>query len=99
MNYQLRSGDLAYFDSFAGLVACRVQRITGISGVASTAQTVRFRITAGRNKAYKRGEIMETSALHVVPRKAVHRVGCFFRVCRYQVECDSLPKTQSIPGS
>jgi hypothetical protein len=41
MNYQLRSGDLAYYDSFAGLIACRVQRITGTSGVAST-QRKRF---------------------------------------------------------
>ncbi len=85
----LKSGDLAYFDSFAGLIACRVQTITGTSGVASTAQTIRFRITSAGNNAYKRGEIMETSGLHVVPRNAVHRVGYFFRIRGYQVECDN----------
>ncbi len=88
MNHVLKSGDLAYFDSFAGLVACRVQTITGTSGVASTAQTVRFRITAAGNKTSNRGEILETSALHVCPRNAVHRVGLFFKIRCYQVQCD-----------
>jgi hypothetical protein len=88
MEHLLKSGDLAYFDSFAGLVACRVQRITGTSGIASTAQTVRFRITASGNGTYKHGEILETHGLHVCPRPAVHRIGYFFHINRYQVECD-----------
>jgi hypothetical protein len=89
MTHLLKSGDLAYFDSFSGLVACRVQRITGTSGPASTAQTVRFRITASGNKAYKHGDILETHGLHVVPRNAVHRIGYFFRIRVYQVQCDT----------
>ena len=71
----LRTGDLAYFDSFWGLIPCKVLRIEGLSGVANSAQTVTCQITSSNRQsmyaAYKRGEIMVTSALHVVPRKAV----------------------------
>ena len=66
----LKVGDLAYWDSFAGLVPCKVMSIEGTSGIASTAQRVEFTLTAAR-KPYKRGELQEASALHVVPRKSV----------------------------
>jgi len=68
----LKAGALAYFDSFVGLVPCKVLSIKGESGRANSAQEVTFKITASRGP-YKRGEIMRRSALWVVPRGAVRR--------------------------
>lgn len=39
-NKTLKIGDTAYYDSFNRLIPCRVQDITGTSGIASTAQRV-----------------------------------------------------------
>jgi len=69
---KLSQGCLAYFDSASGLVPCRVLRILGRSGIASTAQIVFVLLTASR-KGYSRGETIKTDGLHVVPRKAVDR--------------------------
>lgn len=77
----LKIGDLAYFDSFSGMIPCKVLGITGRSGIASTAQVVAFKLTACRG-AYKAGEQLECSGLHVVPRKAVRGN----RIRAYQVE-------------
>lgn len=68
--HTLRVGDLAYFDCFAGLLPCKVLAITGPSGLASSSQTVQFRLTASRG-AYRRGECLDTSGLHVCPRSAI----------------------------
>jgi len=68
----LSQGCLAYFGSASGLVPCKVLRILGRSGVASTAQIVFLLLTASR-EGYTRGETMKTDGLHVVPRKAAHR--------------------------
>ena len=81
----LTIGSLAYLDSFAGLVPCKVTAITGRSGFASSAQSVTLLLTANRG-AYRKGESIETNGLHAVPRKAVHgKYGDRIRV--YQVEC------------
>lgn len=74
----LRTGDLAYFDTFSGLIPCKVLGITGASGRASSSQTVRFKLTASRG-AYRRGEYLESDGLHVIPRKSVHgnRISCY----------------------
>lgn len=67
----LTLGSKAYFDSFNGLIPCRVTDIRGLNGLASTSQTVTVELTANR-AAYRRGETVKTSGLHVVPRNAVH---------------------------
>ncbi len=79
----LRSGDLAYFDSFAGLIPCKVLAITGQSGNAGSMQDVKIKLTSDRG-AYKRGEVLDYWGLHVCPRGAVHgnRIRC------YRVEVD-----------
>jgi len=69
MTLSLTTGCLAYFDSFAGLVPCWITSITGPTGTPSTAQRVTVKFTAKRGP-YKRGEILETSGLHVCPRSA-----------------------------
>jgi hypothetical protein len=66
---ELTIGCLAYFDSFAGLVPCWIMSITGPPGTPSTEQRVTVKFTAKRGP-YKRGEIYETSGLHVCPRGA-----------------------------
>lgn len=65
----LRVGELAFLDSFAGLVPCRVLAI----GDASEAlRSVRVKVTATRG-AYRRGEEVESNVLNVCPREAVRR--------------------------
>lgn len=71
-NMTLKVGDLAYFDTFAGMITCRVMSITGTSGHPSTGQTVKAQLTAERG-AWKPGEVIETSGLHVCPRPAYRR--------------------------
>ena len=69
MALSLTTGCLAYFDSFAGLVPCWIMSIAGPLGTPSTAQRVTVKFTAKRGP-YKRGEIHETSGLHILPRGA-----------------------------
>lgn len=62
---------LAYFDSFAGLVPCRL--------VAIGQGHARIVVTAPRGgrqtllAAYKRGQVVDTTWRKVVPRNAVYR--------------------------
>lgn len=72
----LKIDSLAFYDTFSGLIPCKV---TGIetprdkSGtLASSQDAVSIVLTASR-AAYHKGERFTVSALHVVPRKAIHR--------------------------
>ena len=68
----LKTGCLAYFDSFAGLVPCKVESVQReANGLIHTVR-VQVRFTATRG-AYKRGESHTESALWVFPRGAVYR--------------------------
>jgi hypothetical protein len=60
---------LAYFDSFAGLVPCRLLAVGDFSDSGSLA---RIRITAARGP-YRRGDLETVSLRRVVPRAAVYR--------------------------
>ena len=82
----LKAGALAYFDSFVGLVPCKVLSIKGESGRANSAQEVTFKITASRGP-YKRGEIMRRSALWVAPRDAIKWSKYGVSIRPYSVEC------------
>ena len=82
---QLQIGDKAYYDSLRGLIACKVIDIRGTDGMASTAQTVTLKVT-GKHRLYSRGEFIETSGLHAVPRKAVHIRDGSFRIRAYSVK-------------
>lgn len=90
----LRTGDLAYYDSFAGMIPCKVTAITGTSGIASTAQRVTLTVTASQanccgRSAYKRGEQIETNGIHAVPRKAHYHGSCGIgRIRAYTVTAD-----------
>lgn len=82
---ELRSGCLAYLDSFAGLVPCRVLSIGPGSLVM---QSVRVEITA-KHGPYHKGETVETNGLHAVPRKAVYCRGGHYKIRHYDVIADS----------
>ena len=70
-NITLKSGDLAYYDSFSGLLPCKVLKIEGESGTPSTRQECYLRLTKTVG-AYKKGEIIASSGLHAVARRAVY---------------------------
>ena len=80
----LRTGDLAYYNSFSGLIPCKVTKITGPFGFAGSEQNVTFTLTANRGP-YRRGESLTQWALHVVPRKSVRVTGGQYRIRCYQV--------------
>lgn len=81
----LRKDCLAFYDSSAGLVPCKVNQIDGTSGVASTAQRVTVTLTATRG-GYMTGERITTSGLHVVPRLAVTYSNGVAKIKSYTVE-------------
>lgn len=87
----LTKGSKAYYDTFAGLIPCKVLSITGESGIPSSRQSVRFRITTGKFEryGYKRGEVIETWSLHVPPREAIRFKDYSARIGHYDVEVDA----------
>ena len=69
----LTVGCKAYFDSFKGLIPGIVTHIKGPNGMASVSQTVIIRLSASRpGSGYKRGDLITSNGLHVIPRKSVH---------------------------
>lgn len=86
----LKTGDLAYFDCFAGLIPCKVTSIVGLSGPCGSNQNVTVILTAARG-AYRKGESLTSWGLHIVPRKAVRALrsrNCSPRILPYNVQCD-----------
>lgn len=73
----LRPGCLAYIDSFAGLVPCKV--------LAIGTERVRVNITATRG-AYKRGTDSEHARSVIIPRGAVYVRGGQYRIAAYSIE-------------
>jgi len=55
--------ELAYFDSFSGMIPCKVINISN--------DKITVKLTGTRG-AYKRGEILTFNTLHIVPRESVH---------------------------
>jgi len=81
----LKTGSKAYWDSFTGLVPASIVSIQGVSGLASTAQIVVLELTGTRG-AYRKGERVETSGLHAVPRASVRFRKHGTRILSYRVE-------------
>ena len=71
-------GTLAFFDSFGGLIPCKVQSIKDSIPVdhalrgRSSFCTIRAKVTATRG-AYLKGDEIESTALHIVPRSHASR--------------------------
>lgn len=64
-------GDLAYIDSFLGLIPCKV--------IAVNNEKLTVKITATR-KAYKRGEILEKPHSYVIPRDCIYTINGIYRI-------------------
>lgn len=66
-----RAGELAYYDTFSGLIPCKVIEVI-LWGSGKTIQSgkVKIKLTADR-QAYKRGEILEVTADNVIPRNHI----------------------------
>ena len=58
---------LAYIDSFAGLVPCKVTRIEHDAGL----NYVTVKVTARSNRAYRAGQELTMSGRAIVPREKV----------------------------
>jgi len=68
-------GTPAYYDTFAGLVPCKVLEITGerLYGFrCGPYNVIRFRVTADHGP-YHKGEILTADAAHVPPRSMIKR--------------------------
>jgi hypothetical protein len=81
----LRAGDLAYYDSTAGMIPCRVISIRGASGAAGSQSSALVKTTAVRD-GWPRGTKFDTWTLHVVPRKAYFPRRYGARIGYYTVE-------------
>jgi hypothetical protein len=56
--------ELAYFDSFSGMIPCKVINIESDNKIT-------IKITCNHG-AYRRGEVRTDNTLHIVPRESVH---------------------------
>ena len=56
--------ELAYFDSFSGMIPCKVINIDN--------DRITVKLT-GKRGAYKRGEILTFNTLHIIPRDSVRK--------------------------
>lgn len=82
----LKAGCLAYLDSFAGLVPCKVVRVYESSDLYVTRELADVQFTATRG-AYKRGKLYpRASTLHVVPRECIRRSRYKCSILPYDVE-------------
>lgn len=100
----LKTGDLAYLDTMAGLVACRVlairnihthphvlsSRAPGGTYRASSDIQCKVQITATKPACYKHGEVLrDVWSLHVIPRKSVYTHRGHYRIGQYDVQTDT----------
>lgn len=78
--YELKRGTLAYFDSFAGLVKCRVQQLRRDEDGALWIKCI-VTHTKGYWKPYM---TYETHSWHVIPREAVFIKDRQYRIASYR---------------
>ena len=71
----LKAGDYCYFESFAGLIPCRIVSIIGIPGPASSAQRIIAKATGNRHErfGYRLGDTIEAFAFHFIPKSSIRR--------------------------
>lgn len=84
---------LAYLDSFAGLVPCRIVAVGDWSDRYSMA---RIKLTANRG-AYKRGEFMTVILGSIFPRHALVTRNGQYRILAYK--WSDAPGTETMPRS
>jgi hypothetical protein len=80
----LKTGMAARFDTFAGLIPCRVRAIR-VDRDGDKLATID--ITRDRG-AYRRGEMLEVHARYVIPVKSVFTRCGQYRIRAYEIEID-----------
>ena len=89
----LKTGSLAYWDTFSGLVPCKVMHIAHpptpplfdlLQGGISTSIKVTILITQDHGP-YRKGELFEEPAPSVVPREAIRRHQYSQTISRYEI--------------
>lgn len=87
----LRKGIHAYYDTFAGSIPCKVLSVTcnfpDNETRATSSVRVLFQLTATVG-AYKKGEYLESNALHVFPQQCRHQRMGHAAIVDYVVELD-----------
>jgi hypothetical protein len=84
----LKTGMLAYYDTFAGLIPCKVTKVFKDSGDCGTVVKAEFILTSDR-QAYKKGEVLTDLAFHVIPRKAIRKTRYSSLIMPYEYELDA----------
>ena len=92
-NNLLTIGSLAYYDSFAGLVPCKVESIkipramkrNADNTVTPDTQTAVKIVLTGKRSPYCVGESMTVPSTRVVPRDCVHTSSGQYRIWPYTV--------------
>ena len=75
------AGTLAYYDTFSGLIPCKVVAVLkDCNGRLIGRDELTIKLTATRG-AYKRGEVLTVSASIAPPRSMVRVCGGKYRVC------------------
>ena len=92
----LKSGIKAYYDSFAGLVPVKVLTVTGPKeiplfdlghGFARASIEVTVMVTENHG-CYRKGEIIESNSLHIVPCDVIKHNKYSTTIGVYHVEID-----------
>lgn len=73
------AGELAYIDSFLGLIPCKVLRVDEPSTPSVTSGKVVIRVTADR-PAFRRGEVSTETGHNVIPRSRVYTRNGMYRI-------------------
>lgn len=85
----LKPGARAYFDTFAGLVPVRVDRITireGSTEIRPSSETEVYFTVSEDHGPYRKGETLNAWSLHVVPPRALIRRKYSTHIGPYTVE-------------
>ena len=76
----LRAGSLAYLDTLAGLIPCKVLRVWRADEYPTMRADVVLTATRG---AYRKGERLTNAAKDTPPRDAIRRRSGVLMVCRF----------------
>lgn len=68
----MKIGTLAYWDTLAGLVACKIAALPTAHPYTGS-RVVTVEVTATGHNIYKRGEVHTLPLRHVVPRSSIYR--------------------------
>lgn len=103
--HTLKTGCAAYFDSFSGLVPVTVVSVTAPEtlpqfdlghGFARISTKVKARVTEAFG-AYRKGELIDSNSVDIVPRGALRRYQYSTRIGIYQVEPDAVAPKENAP--